>query len=303
MAKTYFNRYVWLIDTIRRFGPIKLEEINRKWLNSSLNEDGSRFADRTFFNHKNAILDSFGIEIQNDRTLGYYIEDADSISGTGLRNWMFESMSINNLINESQGMRDRILLESVPSSKKWLTEIVSAMKEGRALHIKYRSFYNSHESEFDAHPWCLKLFNQRWYMLAKTPVHPEKPRIYSLDRILDLKPTTTRLQIPSGFNAADFFANYFGIVVGDGSEVCQIDLKVDAHQAKYFKSLPLHSSQRIIKETPDYVIFRFRLAPTYDFCQTILSHGSRVEVLSPQSFRDEVAGELRAALEAYTVTP
>ena len=40
MAKNYFNRYVWLIDTINRYGHISREEIGRLWKGSNLNETG-----------------------------------------------------------------------------------------------------------------------------------------------------------------------------------------------------------------------------------------------------------------------
>ena len=38
MAKSYFNRYVWLIDTIKRHGHISPVALTRLWENSPLNE-------------------------------------------------------------------------------------------------------------------------------------------------------------------------------------------------------------------------------------------------------------------------
>ena len=72
MARNYFNRYIWLIDLIQRSGHISFEEINRAWQYSSLNPNGERLSERTFFNHKDAIFDTFGIEIKCDRSLGYW---------------------------------------------------------------------------------------------------------------------------------------------------------------------------------------------------------------------------------------
>ena len=70
MAKSYFNRYVWLIDTIQRHGHISRVELSRLWENSPLNETGEELYERTFHNHRQAILDSFGFEIKCDRSLG-----------------------------------------------------------------------------------------------------------------------------------------------------------------------------------------------------------------------------------------
>ena len=69
MAKNYFNRYIWLIDLIQRSGHISFENIARAWRRSSLNQNGERLSERTFFNHKDAILLTFGLEIKCDRTL------------------------------------------------------------------------------------------------------------------------------------------------------------------------------------------------------------------------------------------
>ena len=101
MAKNYFNRYVWLIDTINRHGHISRKELSDLWENSPLNETGEELYERTFHNHREAILDTFGIEIKCDRSLGYYIANSDELEGDGVRQWLLESLSLNNLMNES----------------------------------------------------------------------------------------------------------------------------------------------------------------------------------------------------------
>ena len=87
MAKNYFNRYVWLIDTINRHGHITREEISRLWERSPLNDTGEELYERTFHNHRIAIEDTFGIEIKCDRSLGYYIANSGDLEGDGIRQW------------------------------------------------------------------------------------------------------------------------------------------------------------------------------------------------------------------------
>ncbi len=70
MAKNYFNRYVWLIDTIQQYGYITFSDLSDLWQRSSINEDGSPLPERTFFNHRDAIRDIFGIDIKFDRYSG-----------------------------------------------------------------------------------------------------------------------------------------------------------------------------------------------------------------------------------------
>ena len=301
MAKNYFNRYVWLIDTINRHGHITREEISRLWVRSPLNENGESYLpERTFHNHIQAILDTFGIEIKNDRSLGYYIANSVDLEGDGIREWMLESLSMNNLLNESADMRDRILFEKIPSSKSWLPVIVEAMRDGKAIELTYQSFWRTEPNTFTAHPYCVKLFKQRWYMLARSENY-DYPRLYALDRIKNVTLTKKKLGLPKGFNANDFFDKYYGIIVDKDPDVkaSTVELRVAKDQVKYFLSLPLHLSQDKISETEDYAVFQYHLVPTFDFKQEILSRGAAVKVLSPEWFRNEVAEEIEEMAKNY----
>ena len=299
MAKNYFNRYVWLIDTISRRGHISLADLSSQWQRSSLNEDGGPLAERTFHNHREAIMDIFGIEIKCDRSLGYYIANSGDLEGDGIRKWLLESLSMNNLLNESSDMRDRILFEKIPSSQKWLPSIVNAMRDGKAVEITYQSFTRSEPNTFIVHPWCLKLFRQRWYVLGRSEEY-ENARVYALDdRMLDVTQTKKRLKVPAKFNAQEYFSHCFGIIVASDNKPCTIDIKVTADQVKYIKTLKLHESQTLVEENDGYAIFRFRLVPTLDFKQEILSHGAEYEVLAPQWYRDEIKNDIARMMSNY----
>ena len=113
MAKNYFKSYVWLLDTIQSRGPLTLNQIKELWLRSSINEDKKELVTRTFSNHITAIADIFGIDIVCDRLDNTYRIDNDGeLGGSGLRNWMMEALCLNNLANESAGLRKRILFEN-----------------------------------------------------------------------------------------------------------------------------------------------------------------------------------------------
>lgn len=299
MAKNYFNRYVWLIDVISRYGHITKRDIDDLWSSSSLNDNHeTAIPERTFHNNRQAILNTFGIEIAFDRGRGYYIANPDELDGADIQSWLLESMSLSNLLNESADMRSRILFEKVPSSSKWLTVIVNAMRDGKALEMTYQSFNRAEPATFETHPYCLKIFRQRWYMLART-IGKEELRIYSLDRIKDIKVLDKALELPVGFDAAEFFSDYFGIVIGHNIQPSIMEIKASAEQAKYLESLPLHPSQTAIEVTPEYTVFRYRLVPTFDLKQEILSRGSTLEVLSPEWFRMEIIEQLHKTLQNY----
>lgn len=299
MAKNYFNRYVWLIDTIYRHGHISRQDLSDLWERSTLNETGEELYERTFHNHREAILDTFGIEIKCDRSLGYYIANSSDLEGAGIRQWLLESLSMNNLLNESTDMRDRIIFEKIPSSQKWLPVIVNAMRDKKTIEVTYQSFWRNEPSTFILHPYCLKLFKQRWYILGRSEGYTSS-WIYALDeRMIRVVPLKKTLKMPAKFDAVDFFSNYFGVTV-DSRKPVVVKLKVVASQVRYFESLPIHHSQQTIERTQEYSILQYRLVPTYDFRQELLCHGPAVEVLEPEELREEMKSDIRQMFEIYS---
>ena len=205
-----------------------------------------------------------------------------------------ESLSMNNLLNETKNMRDRILFEKIPSSHKWFPVIVNAMRDGKVIEMTYQSFWKDEPCTYKANPYCLKLFKQRWYMLAKSE-GKDSPRIYALDeRMLNVVQTDLDYKLPAKFNAEEFFAEYFGIFVGTDWESQTVKIRVDKDQEKYFDTLPLHDSQKKLEEESDesYSIYRYHLVPTFDFKQELLGRGPAVEVLEPKDFREEIMDDI-----------
>ena len=129
MAKELFNRYVWLIDLLQRYGRLTRREIDELWMRSEYSE-GKPMARRTFMNYRQAIQEMFDVNIECDpSTYEYYIEDPEALEGSGTRVWALNTLSVNTLLNESQELRDRIVLENIPSGQKSLRQVFEAMKE------------------------------------------------------------------------------------------------------------------------------------------------------------------------------
>ena len=297
MAKNSFSRYIWLIDLLNRRGYVKMDQINEAWRKSAINETHDDMPERTFFNHRDAISQIFGIDIKYDRELGYHIPSSQ-LSENNLRAWLLQTLSVNNLLNESTDLRDRILFENVPSVKPFLEDIINIMRDGNAMNLTYQSFRNEVPYTFMAHPYCLKMFKQRWYLLAKTPKYGW-PTIYALDRIVDVEELDVKAEIPHGFNAEEYFRQFYGIITGDGNVPQIIKLKVQADQAFYFRSLPLHNSQKEIEKIDDYSVFRYNVVPSTDFIQEILSHGDTVVVLEPEDLASEIKDIAQNMVDSY----
>ena len=287
MAKNYFKSYIWLLETLQSRGPLTLKELQNLWLRSSVNDEEKELAPRTFSNHLQSIADIFGIEIECDRRDNtYHIKNEGEIGGSEIRNWMLEALSLNSLLNESAGMKDRIIFENVPSSQKYLTTVIQAIRDKKVLHVVYKSYRKTDEEELILEPYCLREFKKRWYLFAHKG-NDDSPHMFALDRIQSIEIGKTKFALPKKFNAHEFFSGIYGIRVYPDMKPELVTLKVSAMQANYFRSLPLHSSQEELESTDEYTIFKYFLTPDYDFKQDVLSFGASVEVLEPANVREE----------------
>ena len=112
--------------------------------------------------------------------------------------------------------------------------------------------------------------------------------MYALDRMLDVEVLSDTFKLPEGLDAKAWFQSLYGVRRYDDMKPQQVLLKVYGKQVRYFRSLPLHSSQEEIETHRDYSIFAYNLAPDYDFKQDILSFGDTIEVLEPSQLRIEI---------------
>lgn len=293
MAKNFFKRYIWLVDLINRRKYVSFKEISEAWRRSPLNETGEPLSERTFFNHKDAIAGMFGIEILNDRSLGFYIGRSD-VGSDETSDWMLHTLCLNNVLHENADMKDRILMEKVPSSERFLTDIISAMRDFRVIRLCYQSFRHPEPYSFNVRPYCVKYFKQRWYLLGDSDLGL---RIYSLDRFVDMEELEEHFEIPKDFDAEEYFGNYFGVIIGEEPE--DVKIRVVPDQVKYFRTLPLHGSQRETVQEDGSSVFSYHIAPTFDFVQEILSHGADVEVLEPAELRESIADNVAGMASRY----
>lgn len=292
-----FNCYIWLLNTIAR-GPISRAAIDEKWAHSSVNEYKQDYLPESNFHRwKSTVEMLFDVHIKCNAYNEYYIEEASDLRGTDLRLHLLNLMSMDSLLKDSKELSDRILFEPVPSGEKFLPPIIEAMRDKTAIEMTYQSFARQKPATFIVEPYCLKVFKQRWYMLAYSP-GLDKAMIYSLDRVHAVESTKQKYKLPKDFNAEAYFKNTYG-VTGMDEEPEDIEICIDAMQANYLRTLPLHSSQEEIERNDDYSIFRFHVVPSYEFLQELRKYGSDVEVISPESVRAEFREDTESLYRIY----
>jgi len=293
-----FKKYIWLVNTIYCTGGISLQDLNHRWEKTDMS--GGQPLSRTTFNrHKDAIEDMFGIIIDCDLDDGYkyYVANPDVLRQHTVQNWMLTTLSVSNLVSESMSLQHRIVLENVPSGGQLLRPIIQAMKDSCLISVTYCRYGAESNKTFTVAPYCVKLFHQRWYVLAKF----EKGglAILSLDRIESLSITSESFAVDADFDAETFFSECFGVVVGDGSKPIRIVLRAYGHEPNYMRDLPIHPSQRELRSEDDHTDFELTLRPTPDFKAHLLSRGEWIQVLEPQSLADEIVEWHQEAIKRY----
>ena len=180
---TQLQKYTWLIETIRRAGKISHKDLSDRWERAKDLSDCKPLHRATFNRWREAIFSQFGIIIECQKVGGYlyYIENPEDIDEDKLKKWMLDSFAVSNLIGENLSLKDRILVNKIPSGSDHLKIILDAMRDYQVVEIIYKPFKHSHGYTFPIEPYCVKLHENRWYVLGKN--NRGEIRLYGLDRI------------------------------------------------------------------------------------------------------------------------
>lgn len=295
---TKFKEYIWLVNTIYQARSITLAEINEKWLQTEMSE-GIPLSRTTFHRHRIAIEEIFGLFIECNKKNGnkYFIGNDYVLREDSIQNWMLSTLSVSNMLGECQSLSHRILLENVPSGGEMLQQVVKAMKENRMISLTYRRYGSPDTGSYQLAPYCVKLFHQRWYLLAC--FESGLKSVYAFDRIESIEILEQKLKIDEDFDAAEYFSDSYGIVVAENVEVERIVIRAFGYEPYYLRDLPLHHTQREINSTDEYSDFELRLRPTSEFKAQLMSRGQWIEVLEPQSLANEIVEWHKNAIKRY----
>ena len=290
-----FRQYIWIINTLKAHRGLTFEEIKEKWEDDAVTE-GNPLARATFNRHRDAILDMFGIIIDCDRsTFRYSISNPSALSDGSMEHWLFSTLTVHGVLADSAAVKDRMVLENVPAGLEYLSTIIQAIKTNHRLRLGYQKF-DTEAYVKTVCPYALKLFHQRWYLLAMKD--DGEMRIYALDRVLSVTLTEESFKMSKRFSPQDYFSEYYGVLTID-IPLAHVVVRAYGKTPNYLRTLPLHHSQRELASTPDYADFSFDLRPTTDFLGQLMTYSSGIEVLEPQEVREKMRDMLSESLKRY----
>ena len=182
-----------------------------------------------------------------------------------------------------------------------LSDVLDVTSNHQVVEILYHNFKNGgRDIFFTVHPYYVKQFNNRWFLFGLDDKYRNIDTI-ALDRIVKMDVAEDIQFIPN--NDIDF-EHYFDDVVGvtipdTGIEKEHIVLQFTKGRFPYVSSKPIHQSQEIVSEEDCTVSIDVR--PNNELVTQILSFGPDVEVLEPQSFREQIITKVKEYNKKYSL--
>jgi predicted DNA-binding transcriptional regulator YafY len=115
-----------------------------------------------------------------------------------------------------------------------------------------------------------------------------------------LEITNEHFEFPKNFNIEETFRYCFGIIGANGEAPQDIILSFNAEQGKYIKTLPLHHTQEILKDTNEELQIKLRLCITHDLIMELLSYSDEMKVLQPKILADKIKRMHQNACKQYS---
>ncbi len=312
MVSELIGKYIWLIQTLTAAGEhgLTLQEIDGKYSRRY----GQTYSRRTFNNHRLAVADLFGIDIDCDRSTNRYLipYSGDVMDNEESIGWLVNTFTVNNLLSlGKERLSGRVSVEEIPSGQKYLTAIMQAMEDGKELEIVYGKYSSDFLETLHIQPFAVKEHEKRWYLVAFCHERAASGnfgnedmnawRVYGLDRISSLQVTDVSFKMPKNFDVDGIFSQSYGIYFPKaGQKPVTIRFKVTDEEARYLRDLPIHRSQEEEgKAEGGGRIFRIRVIPNRNLTMEFCRHAGRLEVLEPEAVRREVMEELEKAYKLY----
>ncbi len=185
--------------------------------------------------------------------------------------------------------------------QKWLNQIYQAIKNKKALNIEYQPF-NQDKLLIILSPYLLKEYNNRWYVFGKPMSRPDetyKIINLALDRVKSCKDSIQEYAEDSNFNPVTYLKDIIGVSLPVDVPKQTIVFCSIGTQSDYIKTKPIHESQKLVEETPEYCRFSIEVIPNYELGSTFLAFGEKVIVEQPADLSKILKKRIEASMKNY----
>ena len=190
---------------------------------------------------------------------------------------------------------------------RWFEPLFQAINSKRVVAVMYHRF-GKPERQRVIHPYQLRQYNYRWYLVGREDCLRERHRqvVLPIDRMSDVKTLDdVEFRPESAYQIERHFNNNVGESVLPEGKVEVVRVKAWSYAADYMETKPIHFSQRVIDENDNvnengeaYKKFEWRVQVNEELVQQLLVYADQSEILQPESLKNKISERAKAILEA-----
>lgn len=192
--------------------------------------------------------------------------------------------------------------EDLKGFKKYFNRLYNAIFGKLVIKLDYLPF-NGKMKSWTLSPYFLKEYNNRWFLFAYN--HDEKKLTnVALDRIERMEAAddkyidSSHLEDFKDITYEQYFDDIIGVSYPKGKQMQKVVLKFSEDRYPHVKTKHLHPYQR---ENDTERTLTIDLVPNRELIQMILSFGKDIQVVEPESLRDEIKEIIREMSESYKI--
>lgn len=175
--------------------------------------------------------------------------------------------------------------------------LFNAIENKRVLNITYQPF-DKPKYCMIFHPYHLKQYNNRWFVLGLNVKLKNPTWNMALDRIVQIEETDIKY-IQTEINWEDHFYDIVGVTTPENGKVEEIELVFSKQRAKYIITKPIHGSQKAkILDTGELLI-KIKVIPNPELKALLLSFGESVKIVEPEHLKNDIKKILNNACKQY----
>lgn len=283
----YIQRYLLLIRKVRNQPYVTLDELRHDVEQELIarGEPIQGLSQRTIERDIREIRSALGISIDDSRSeRGYFIPpDEDSTSDLER---ILEPFEVLTAMRQDTGVHDFIIPERRRAAgTEHLYGLVYAIRSGLCVAFDYRKFWSADTSRRTIEPYALKETRGRWYVTG-IDLADHQLKTFGLDRIACLTIKQERFRKDPAIDIRERFRH--SMTVDRTDKVEHIVFSVGASDAAYLKTMPIHPSQRTVRETSQRTAFSLDVYLTPDVVMELLSRAQTLRIEEPEYLRNQI---------------
>ncbi len=180
-----------------------------------------------------------------------------------------------------------------------LDVLAQAWAERRKVRLRYRSYTKHEVTERTFAPYFIEPsgIGYACYVIGYDEMRGAL-RTLKVERIAEAHLTNEQFEIPASFDPQQLLASAWGVIWRDEVDI-EVTLRFAPQVVRRVKESIWHHSQRL-EDLPDgSCLYTVKVGSTLEFKPWVRQWGAAVEVISPQSFREEMIEEVRQMASVY----